>query len=83
MRKRSITIKGHRTSIALEPAFWDELEKAARAEEKSLPVLVAEIDRQRLVETPSPGLASALRLYVLNRLQSKLSEHSTKAIEND
>ena len=67
MRKRSIAIKGHRTSIALEEAFWNVLESAARAEGRSLADLVAEIDRKRLGETPQPGLASALRVYALTR----------------
>jgi len=79
MRKRSITIKGHRTSIALEPAFWSELEQAAFGEGKSLPVLVGEIDRRRITETPPPGLASALRLYVINRLQLKISSMRDEA----
>ena len=55
MRKKSITIKGHRTSIALEPAFWEELEKAAREEEKSLPVLAAEVDKRRITEETLAG----------------------------
>ncbi len=68
MRKRSITIKGHRTSVALEPAFWTALEGAAEEAGRSLADLVAEIDRERLAETPQPGLASALRVFVLTRL---------------
>ncbi|MBI1365627.1 MAG: aryl-sulfate sulfotransferase [Alphaproteobacteria bacterium] len=67
MRKRSIAIKGHRTSIALEPAFWEALERLAKRDGRSLPQLIAEIDRARLAETPPPGLASALRVYALKR----------------
>ncbi len=69
MRKRSITLKGHRTSIALEDAFWTALEAAANEDGRSLAALIAEVDRARLKETPPPGLASALRVYVLQRLQ--------------
>lgn len=70
MRKRSLTIKGHRTSVALEPAFWAALEAAAEEAGRSLPDLIAEIDRERLAETPQPGLASALRVFVLERLSA-------------
>ena len=66
MRKRSITIGGHGTSIALEDAFWTELEAIARRRGRSLSALVAEIDGAR----SSPGnLASTLRLFVLDELK--------------
>jgi len=70
MRKRSLAIEGHRTSISLEPAFWDALERLALADGKSLPSLIGEVDRRRLLETPPPGLASALRVYALERRDS-------------
>jgi predicted DNA-binding ribbon-helix-helix protein len=65
MRKRSITIGGHGTSIALEDAFWRELEALATARGQSLSALVAEIDRGR---TGPGNLASTLRLFVLEEL---------------
>ena len=66
MRKRSVTIGGHGTSIALEDAFWGELEAIAATRGQSLSVLIAEIDGART----SPGnLASALRLFVLDELK--------------
>lgn len=61
MRKRSLTIAGHRTSIALEPQFWDALEAIARVREISLPLLIAEIDQAR----ENANLSSAIRLAVL------------------
>jgi predicted DNA-binding ribbon-helix-helix protein len=68
MRKRSVTIDGHRTSISLEDAFWAELSAIARARSLSLNALVAEIDHAR--GTPEGGnLSSALRLYVLAELK--------------
>jgi predicted DNA-binding ribbon-helix-helix protein len=68
MRKRSVTIDGHRTSISLEDAFWAELSAIARARGLSLNALVAEIDHAR--GTPEGGnLSSALRLYVLAELK--------------
>ena len=70
MRKRSITLKGHRTSIALEAEFWDALDAIAAAEKRTLPHLIDSIDRNRLKQTPPPGLASAIRVYVLKRIQT-------------
>ena len=67
MRKRSFSIVGHRTSVALEDAFWDALEDFARADGKSLPALIGEVDARRLQSSPAPGLASAIRVYVLGR----------------
>ncbi len=70
MHKRSITIDGHRTSIALEDAFWDELMTIARERGLSLAGLVAEIDKAR----GGPGnLSSAMRIYVLKALRRKIS----------
>jgi predicted DNA-binding ribbon-helix-helix protein len=70
MHKRSITIRGHQTSITLEKAFWDELSALADARKLSLSALVAEIDKAR----GAPGnLSSSLRLYVLEALKRKIS----------
>lgn len=69
VRKKSISLKGHRTSIALEEEFWTALETIARQEERTVPALVNAIDRNRLRMSPPPGLASALRVFVLKRLQ--------------
>jgi len=71
MRKRSITLKGHRTSVSLEAEFWGALEMIARTDGKPLPGLIYEVDRARLQQAPPPGLASALRVYVLNWISKK------------
>lgn len=62
VEKRSVSIRGHRTSYSLEKPFHDEL--ATIATERTLPLatLIAEIDQNRSRET---NLSSALRLYVL------------------
>jgi predicted DNA-binding ribbon-helix-helix protein len=70
MRKRSITIDGHRTSISLEDGFWEELSAIAGARNLSLNALVAEIDRTR---GRSGNLSSALRLHVLETLRRRLN----------
>lgn len=72
MRKRSVTIDGHRTSISLEDAFWAELSALARTRGLSLNTLVAEIDRDRVAQDLG-NLSSALRLYVLRELKSSIS----------
>jgi predicted DNA-binding ribbon-helix-helix protein len=70
MRKRSITLGGHQTSITLEDAFWDELTALAEARQLSLSAMVSEIDEKRA----APGnLSSALRLHVLEELKRKIS----------
>lgn len=61
LKKRSFTLSGHRTSVALEAEFWAVIDQAAEREGKSLAALVAQIDAIR-AERP---LASALRLYAL------------------
>ena len=66
--KRSVEIAGHKTSISLEPVFWEMLVEAAGAEELPINALVAKIDEQRIrAETP-PGLASAIRVWLVERL---------------
>ena len=61
MEKRSLTIAGHRTSIAIETEFWAGLEAMALAGGKSIAALIAQIDQER----EAPNLASAVRLAVL------------------
>jgi predicted DNA-binding ribbon-helix-helix protein len=60
--KRSLTLRGHRTSVTLERPFWEAFWEIARAEGKSVNALAAEIDEARGTES---GLASAIRVYVL------------------
>ena len=65
--KRSIEIAGHKTSISLEPLFWDLLKQAARHEGVPLNALVARIDAERIGADPAPGLAGAIRLWLASR----------------
>ena len=62
LEKRSLTLAGHRTSVALEPEFWAALETAAARQGRSLANLVAGVDVARGTERP---LASALRVFAL------------------
>jgi len=74
MRKRSISLKGHRTSISLEVEFWHALDDLAACEKRSLPHLISEIDHNRIKQIPPPGLASALRVYVLEQIRGRLTQ---------
>ena len=67
--KRSVEIAGHKTSISLEPLFWDMLrEAAAKAENLPLNALIARIDAERIGADTPPGLASAVRVWLAARL---------------
>lgn len=63
--KRSIEIAGHKTSISLEPAFWDLLRRIALREGIPINALVARIDAERLEADIPPGLASAIRVWLI------------------
>jgi predicted DNA-binding ribbon-helix-helix protein len=65
--KRSLTLQGHRTSVSMEAVFWQEFQRLAETEGKSVNALAAEIDARR---TPPGSLASAIRVYVLETLKS-------------
>lgn len=61
--KRSISIRGHRTSFSLEQPFYDELLRIAGERDVSLAGLVGQVDAERARDT---NLSSALRLFVLD-----------------
>lgn len=61
LKKRSFSLSGHRTSVALEAEFWAVLEGEAARAKLSMAAFVAQIDSKR---GPRP-LASALRLHAL------------------
>lgn len=65
--KRSLTLKGHRTSVSLEDEFWYEFRRIAKEKDRPINDLAAEIDAGR---APDLGLASAIRLFVLHDLKS-------------
>ncbi|QIL01771.1 ribbon-helix-helix domain-containing protein [Sphingomonas sinipercae] len=62
--KRSVTIAGHETSLALEPIFWAAL--ARQCDQRQLPInaLIARIDAERLEAPTPPNLASAIRQWL-------------------
>ena len=71
LRKRSVTIAGHRTSISLELEFWAALEAAAATRGWSLARLIGEIDRAREQPREGGSLSSALRVFLLAEARQK------------
>jgi predicted DNA-binding ribbon-helix-helix protein len=67
LKKRSFSLSGHRTSVALEPEFWAVIEQSAQSQGKALATLVGEIDAAR----DQRPLASALRLHALALARSR------------
>jgi predicted DNA-binding ribbon-helix-helix protein len=74
VRKRSVTLAGHRTSLSLENEFWQALKAAAQAERLSLNALIERIDRER-----SGNLSSAVRVYLLHRAQRQGTGNTSAA----
>ncbi|WP_170557434.1 ribbon-helix-helix domain-containing protein [Ruegeria atlantica] len=66
--KRSLTLKGHRTSVSLEDEFWQAFREIAKKKNMPINALAAAIDFER---DPEVGLASAIRVFILNWYQSK------------
>jgi predicted DNA-binding ribbon-helix-helix protein len=62
VKKRSVVVGGHRTSISLEQAFWEALLQMAAAEGKTINQMVSDIDAAR-----SGNLSSAIRVWILDR----------------
>lgn len=64
--KHSLTLRGHRTSVSLEAAFWDAFRQIAHDREQTLNALAAEVDAGRDGDI---GLASAIRVFVLQTIR--------------
>lgn len=65
LEKHSITITGHKTSLSLEPEFWEELKAICKRENKSLGKIISEID-----EIPTDdNLSSKIRVFVLKKIK--------------
>ncbi|WP_297771608.1 ribbon-helix-helix domain-containing protein [uncultured Roseovarius sp.] len=69
--KRSLTLRGHRTSVSLEDEFWQAFREIAEETGIPLNALAAEIDAARGVEM---GLATAIRLHVLRHYRERYSQ---------
>ena len=67
VRKRSVRIAGHRTSVSVEQPFWNHLRRLAETRGMSIAALIAEIDQGRNRQ----NLSSAIRLYVLEAVAAR------------
>ena len=70
--KRSVEIAGHKTSISLEPLYWELLKQAAGAEGLPINALVARIDAERIRAPVPPGLAGGIRLGLVAWLAARI-----------
>ncbi|MBV6631883.1 MAG: ribbon-helix-helix domain-containing protein [Alphaproteobacteria bacterium] len=75
VRKRSVRLFGHMTSVSLEPLFWEELNRLAKRDGVTLTALIERIDSARTTtsgadasNTTTGSLSSALRLYILTEI---------------
>jgi predicted DNA-binding ribbon-helix-helix protein len=73
--KHSLTLRGHRTSVSLEPEFWVAFRQIAKSEERALNDLAAEIDAARGTDC---GLASAIRVHVLEWFRAQAEEQGLR-----
>ena len=69
--KRSVEIAGHKTSISLEPVFWDWLRRVAADQGVPVNPLVARIDAERIAADTPPGLAGAIRIWLVAQVLSR------------
>lgn len=69
MKKHSLVIMGHQTSVSLEEPFWSALKEIAEKEKVKVCELITKLDMQR-----SGNLSSAIRIYVLEYLQKQLQK---------
>ncbi len=65
LKKHSIVIAGHHTSITLENIFWDQLKKIAKTHGVSISTLVGKIDAQRIYTPGDINLSSTIRVFIL------------------
>jgi predicted DNA-binding ribbon-helix-helix protein len=72
LKKRSVRIAGHETSVTMEDAFWNVLRDIAQERDVSLNTLITEIDEQN-----EGNLSSCIRVYILHHLQQKLTQQIT------
>lgn len=68
MKKISVSLSGHQTSISLEHEFIAELQRIAKDTNKSIASIISHIDQTR---TPNTNLSSAIRIWILKEIKNK------------
>ncbi len=71
IKKRSVRISGHETSVTLEEEFWDILRDIAQKEGLSLNKIIGHIDEKKSIDQ---NLSSAVRVYILRTLLAQLAQ---------
>jgi predicted DNA-binding ribbon-helix-helix protein len=71
MKKRSISLYGHQTSVALEPEFWAVIDKTVEESGQSFASFIRERDDERMEGGPTRNLASHLRVWCLKAVHPK------------
>lgn len=66
LKKRSVMVSGHKTSVSLETPFWEELARIAGERGQSVSALISIVDKSR-----EGNLSSALRLLILQDLRQR------------
>lgn len=66
MKKISVSLSGHQTSISLEPEFISELRRIAKTQNKSIASIISDIDQTR---TTNQNLSSAIRVWILKNIK--------------
>lgn len=74
VKKRSVVVGGHRTSISLEQAFWEALQVVASNQGKTINQMVSDIDAAR-----SGNLSSAIRVFILDQAKEGLLQPEATA----
>jgi predicted DNA-binding ribbon-helix-helix protein len=67
VQKHSVTIRGHRTSLSLEPVFWEALKEEAAQQNIPLAKLIADLDDARIARKDGLNLSSAIRVYLFEK----------------
>lgn len=75
LKKRSVSLYGHQTSLALEPEFWAIIDAHVKENEGSFARFIREQDDARLAKDKNRNLASHLRVWVLESLLHDNSEN--------
>ena len=73
-KKRSVSLSGHATSVALEPEFWAVIDQAQAEDKVSFASLINLIDVERVKRNPEQPLSSACRVWALKRIEAKLED---------
>lgn len=76
LKKRSVTLYGHQTSVALEPEFWAIIDAHIKTKEQSFAGFIRDQDDLRLANHLGRNLGSHLRVWALNNILTKTNTNN-------